>query len=141
MTFSIRKSPVKFSISGALTLTACYGVSAYFFESQLLQFVLLVTFGSALALLFLRSFVLPFLDGGVEVDGDKIEAVTGLGGLNTIQIHQLDPEKSFLSPLGLNLVPMAGESLFLSTTEYSYEEILRLAHYIGLSDSGWSQGV
>jgi hypothetical protein len=140
MKFSIKKKPVKVSFLGLLSLAITLVLATYFVQSAL-WFLVLYASVVVLALTLLAILVLPYLDTGVEVDGDTIEKVTVLGGIIRLRISNLDFERSDVNAGGLSLVPHTGEAMILSTSVYSKDDILRLAHYIGLTDAGWSQHV
>ncbi|MGQ4661181.1 hypothetical protein [Lysobacter sp. F6437] len=138
MKITIHKKPSKVTLSGAFGLLLLFCIATLLIDDINTYFVLVFVLGIALVFLLIKSFAAPYFSG-VEINNGKIEAITSFGGLINIQVGEIDHEKSSLTTLGLQIVPISGESLFLSATEYSKEDILRVAHYVGMSDSGWSQ--
>lgn len=140
MQFTIRKKPAKVTYSGVSGLLIGLLVATLLPFQLETYFILLFAIGSGLVFVLFISFIVPFF-GGIDVNDDIIETVTGLGGLTTILISEIDHKRSTLSSLGLHIVPVAGEPLFVSASHYSQDDILKLAHYIDLSQSGWAQHV
>ena len=134
----IRRKPAKVTITGMAAYVLLFGTAALFIQSVQVRLILLVTLMASLGILFISSVVAPYL-GGLELEDGKIEVVTGFGGIIRICIDKIDHEKSVLSSGGLVLVPLSGERLVVSAAEYSKEDILRVAHYAGVSEAGWSQ--
>lgn len=135
MQVAIRKKPSKITLFGALGLLLAFCLASLLIDDVNTYFVLTFGLGNALIFLLIKSFAAPYFPS-VEIKSGKIEAITGLGGLITIPLSEIDHERSSLTSLGLEIVPHSGESLFLSATEYSREDILKVAHYAGVSDFG-----
>ncbi|MDX1528956.1 MAG: hypothetical protein R3337_10040 [Gammaproteobacteria bacterium] len=138
-TFIYRK-PVKFSISRLLGLLTLCGVVLLFAPSIEVRMIMAFGVGSAMILILVGSFIAPYFSGLLLEDG-RVEQMTGIGGLIVVKIDELDRERSSLSAAGLALVPLAGETLFVPAAEYGRDDILRIAHYVGLSEAGWAQEV
>lgn len=136
----IYKKPARLSFSRIGSLLLVFALSMFFIQDTNLRFGVLFVVGSAGVFAFVGSLVAPYMSGLLLEDG-RIEQITGFGGLIVVAVDDLDRERSILSPMGLNLVPRSGESLFVSATEYGREDILRIAHYAGVSEAGWAQEV
>ena len=137
---SVRKQRNRLSASGVIGYTLLFGALAFFGSSLIWHFVAFFGYISCLGFLLIKSIFAPYF-GGVDLIDGRVETVTGLGGILSIPVSKVDAEKSSLSVLGLVLVPHEGEELFMPAAEYAREDILRVAHYAGLTDHGWSQQV
>ena len=137
---TVRKQRNRLSISGVIGFTLLYGLIAFLSSSLIVYFVAFFGYLSCLTFLLIKSVFAPYF-GGIDLVDGRVETVTGFGGILSIPVSQLDAERSSLSVLGLLLVPHSGEELFMPATEYAREDILRVAHYAGLADHGWSQYV
>lgn len=71
--------------------------------------------------------------GGVEVVDDRIETMTGLGGLISFRIDDLDMNRTRLTEVDLLLQPRQGEGIYLSLAEYAAADIAWLADYCGVA--------
>lgn len=138
MRFAIHKKPTKVSLSGLIGLGLSLAVALAFFRTSQYYYLILGGAVWGIAMLFIKS-VGSFFISAFTVTEDSIETVTSLGGIIKIQFDQLDRERTHLSEAGLLLTPRQGESIFLSATEYSRRDIARLAHHLGLANSGWFQ--
>lgn len=136
----IYKKPVRLSFSRIGSLLLVFALSMVFIQDTNLRFGVVFVVGSAGVFAFVGSLVAPYMSGLLLEDG-RIEQITGFGGLIVVAVDDLDRERSILSPVGLHLVPRSGEPLIVSATEYGREDILRIAHYAGVSDAGWAQEV
>lgn len=136
----IYKKPVRLSLARIGTLLLVFALSWFFIPDTSPRFVILFVVGSALVFAFVGSLVAPYMSG-VLLEGGRIEQITAFGGLIVVAVDDLDRERSMLSPAGLHLVPSSGEALIVSVLEYGHDDILRIAHYAGLSDAGWAQEV
>ena len=135
MSFAIHKKPTKVTLSGlvgvALYLLVAYG----FFRNNEYYPLILMGFFISLLILFVKSVGSYFISS-IDVSEESIKTVTGVGGIIEIRFDQIDKTKTKLSELGLLIVPINGESLLVSTIEYSHIDIDKLAHKIGLDGSG-----
>lgn len=96
------------------------------------RFVGLFAAGTSIVILLGWSFLAPFV-GGVEVTGDRIETMTGLGGLISFRIEDLDMSRTQLTETDLLLQPRQGEGIRLSVVEYAADDIAWLADYCGVA--------
>lgn len=135
---TVRKKPSKLSISGLIGLTILFGLMVALGSSLLIYFVAFLGYLSCLVFLLIKSIFAPYF-GGVDLVDGRVETVTAFGGILAISAESLDMERSTLSPIGLVLVPHVGEELYMSAAQYAQEDILRVAHYVGLTNHGWSQ--
>ena len=138
MEFSIHKKPTKVSLSGLVGFGLYFAAAVTFFRSREYYYLILGGGVWGLAMLFIKSIGCIFIST-FTVTESSIETVTAVGGIIKIHFDDLDRERTRLSEAGLLLVPRDGESLVLSTAEFSRQDIMRLAHYIGITDSGWFQ--
>ncbi len=136
----VRKKPAKVSIFGIVNFTLIFGMLFLLFPSFTVRFVAVFGYLSCLAFLLIKSLFAPYF-GGIDLIEGRVETVTAFGGILSIPVDNIDLEKSTLSAAGLLLVPHSGEELFLHDAEYAEEELLRVAHYVGLTNHGWSQQI
>ncbi len=138
MEFSIHKKPTKVSLSGLAGLGLYFAGAILFFRGDEYYYMILGGGLWGLVMLFIKSIGSAFVST-FTVTEESIEMVTAVGGITRIRFEDLDWERTQLSSAGLILVPQNGESIALLTMEFSRQDILRLAHHIGLTDSGWFQ--
>jgi|GEM_PF-6288207 len=136
MHFTIRRKPTWVTLSGGLGLLVGLGIACLLPLGNHL-FVVLFAFGNALVFLAVRSFLVPF-SGGIDIRDGRIEQITGLGGLISIPVDRIDHAGSRVGAPGLLVVPL-GESIYLPASEYGRDDLMRLAHYLGIAGTGWSQ--
>lgn len=136
MLFVIYKTPSKVTIMGLLGICLFWLVSGLFLRDT--KYWLIVLFAGLLSLviLFFQSFASAFAST-ITVFEDRIEATTFVGGVISIPLDTIDWDRTELSSTGLSIVPLAGEQIHLSTTEYSQRDIARLSHFLGLAATGW----
>ena len=138
MDFSIHKKPTKVSISGLSGFGLYFAIAVMFFRSNEYYYMILGAGVWGLVMVFIKSIGSMFISTFTVTD-DSIETVTSVGGIIKIRFDDLDWERTHLSEGGLLLTPHNGESIVLSIAEFSRQDIARLAHYIGITDTGWFQ--
>ena len=137
---TIRKKPAKVTASGVAGIALYFLVLLLVTSSLEIRVIGFFVCAISLAFLVVRSFVAPFF-GGVDLKDGRVETVTGFGGIIAVSIDRLDRERSSLSKGGLSLVPLEGEKLFMSALSYSQDDLLRVAHFAGITTHGWAQEV
>jgi len=138
MEFSIHKKPTKVSITGLIGFGLYFAIAVMLFRSNEYYYMILGGGVWGLVMVFIKSIASMFISTFTVTD-DSIETVTPVGGIIKIRFDDLDWERTHLSEGGLLLTPHNGESIVLSIAEFSRQDIARLAHYIGITDTGWFQ--
>jgi hypothetical protein len=137
MEFSIHKK-TKASLPGLVGLGLYFAVSIAFFRTNAYYYLILGAGVWGVVLLFIKSIASVFISTFTVTD-TSIETVTPVGGIIKISFEDLDWERTRLSKAGLVLIPRIGEPLALSVNEFSRKDIIRLAHHIGITNTGWIQ--
>ena len=140
MEFKIHKVPTKVSLTGLIGLGLYFAIAMTFFRSNEYYYMILGGGVCGLVMLFVKSIGSIFIST-FTVTENSIETVTPVGGIIKINFDNLDWERTHLSDFGLLLTPHNGESITLSVAEFSRKDITRLAHYIGITNTGWFQGL
>jgi hypothetical protein len=138
MEFSIHKKPTKVSLTGLAGFGLYFAVAVAFFRSNEYYYLILGGGVWGLVMLFIKSIASIFIST-YTVTENSIETVTPVGGIIRINFDNLDWDRTHLSEGGLLLTPQTGETISLSITEFSRQDIARLAHHIGITDAGWFQ--
>lgn len=134
MEFSIYKKPTKISISGLVGIGSYFAVAMTFFRSNDYYYLILGGGIWGLVMLFIKSIGSDFISA-FTVTENSIETVTAVGGIIKIDFDDLDWERTHLSEAGLLLTPRDGEPIALSITEFSRQDITRLARHIGITNA------
>lgn len=128
----IRRKPLRVSLGGLFSLLVFGAAFVFLVDDTNVRFIGLFAGGTFIVILLGWSFLVPFV-GGVEVEEGRIETMTGLGGLISFHVDDLDPNRTRLTEEELVLQPKHGEGIRISLAEYSAEDIVWLAHYCGVT--------
>ena len=138
MEYAIHKKPTKVSLSGLVGFALYFAVAVIFFRGNGYYYLILGGGLWGLVMLLIKSFGSIFIST-FTVTETFIETVTFVGGIIRVNFDDLDWDRTHLSEAGLALFPTKGEPIVLSIIEFSRQDIARLAHQIGLTDTGWFQ--
>lgn len=138
MEFAIHKKPIKVSLFGLFFLGLYFVIAVALFRSNE-YFYLIMGGGLWCAAMLLMKSVGSFFISAFTVTESSIETVTPVGGIIKVNFDDLNWEKTHLSAGGLLLTPHNGEPIALSIIEFSRQDIARLAHHIGITDTDWFQ--
>ena len=134
MNFAIHKKPTKVSLTGLVGFALYFAAAVIFFRSNEYYYLILGGGVWGLAMLFIKSTACLFFST-YTVTESSIETVTSVGGIIKIRFDELDPDRTELSDFGLLLTPRGGEPIVLTVMEFSREDIARLAHHIGITNT------
>lgn len=138
MEFFIHKKPTRVWLSGLYFIVPYFVLAVALFRDNKYYYLILGSGVWALAMLLIKSFACIFINT-FTVTEHSIQMVTPVGGITRVNFDDLDRERTILTDAGLALVPNDGEPIVLTVLEFSRQDIARLAHHIGLADTGWHQ--
>jgi len=142
MRIFVHKKPHKVTLLGMVVIAFSVGTTSLVFlgmsDDEGLKAVLMAALVTMVIVLLIKSFLAPFLSG-VTLENGQIQDITSIGGVITIKVDEVDHEKSILGPRGLLIVSRSGESIGISTAEYSWDGILQVAEYANVTDGSWTR--
>lgn len=134
MNFAIHKKPTKVSLTGLAGFALYFAAAVTFFRGNEYYYLIMGGGVCGLVMLFIKSIACVFIST-YTVTESSIETVTSVGGIIRIRFDELDPDRTELSDFGLLLTPRSGEPVVLTVMEFSREDIARLAHHIGITNT------
>ena len=142
MRIFVHKKPLKVTILGVVMIVFSVGTTLLVFQGMSddegLKAVMIAALVTMFIILFLKSVFAPLLSGVTLEDG-QIQDITMVGGVVTVNVDEIDHGKSCLGPRGLLIVSLSGESIGVSTAEYSWDSILQVAEYAKITDGSWTR--